>query len=392
MRSRSFLLFTPVLFATLWGAAWGCSASGKSNVFETTDPTGSGDPTGTGGAGGSGGIDISGGNGGGFLGDAGVDGSFNQDAACAATSSEAKIVPLDMIILLDRSGSMDDGVKWPGATSALKQYVTSPDAAGVNVGIVYFPIDAPPDNLTCNYKHYDDLVVPVAELPANAANLVNSIDSQDALGGGTPMYGAMKGALFAATAYQDANPLHKVIVVFASDGDPNSCSFEPGNPPDADDIPTIAALAKSALNYNGVQTYVIAIQGSSIGSLNQIAAAGGTMQALDVTANINLFLDKMKEIQTKALACDFPIPEAPMGETFDKELVAVKYTPATNPAAAEEIPRADNYGDCGAKVGWYYDNNVTPTKIVLCPASCQKIKDDLQSKIDVLFGCAPDIN
>jgi Mg-chelatase subunit ChlD len=357
MRSRSILFFAPVLLATLWGAAWGCSASGSSNEFPPVDSNG--DPSGSGGAGGSGGIDINPGAGGGFLGDGGPDGSFNSDAACAATSSEAKIVPLDMIILLDRSGSMADGVKWEGATEALKQYVTSPDAAGVNVGIVYFPIDLPPDGYTCNYKHYDDLVVPIAKLPANAPALVQSIDNEDANGGGTPMYGAMKGALFAATAYQDANPLHKVILVFASDGDPNSCAFEPGNPPDADNIPTIAGLAQSALNYNGVQTYVVAIQGSSIGSLNQIAAAGGTMQALDVTANINLFLDKMKEI---------------------------------HPALSEEIPRADNYQDCGGKTGWYYDNNVKPTKIVLCPASCQKIKDDLQSKIDVLFGCAPDIN
>ena len=31
MRSRSFLLFAPVLLATLWGAVWGCSASGNSN-------------------------------------------------------------------------------------------------------------------------------------------------------------------------------------------------------------------------------------------------------------------------------------------------------------------------------------------------------------------------
>jgi hypothetical protein len=380
------LLFAPLLLATVWGAAWGCSASGQSNEFpdETDDDN-------SGGAGGTGGLDITAGVGGGFIGDGGPEGGFDDDAACAATSSEAKIVPLDMIILLDRSGSMDDGTKWPGATEALKAYVTSPDAAGVNVGIIYFPIDAPPDGLTCNYKHYDEPVVPIAELPGNAPAFTSSIDNEGPYGGGTPMWGALKGALFAATSYQDANPLHKVILVLASDGDPNSCEFE-GFPPGSDTIPGIAQLAESALNYNGVQTFAIAMQGATVTNLDQIAAAGGTVEALDVTANINLFLDKMKEIQTKALACDFPIPEAPMGQTFDKELVAVKYTPTVNPANAEEIPRADNFGDCSGKTGWYYDNNVKPTKIVLCPASCQKIKDDLQSKIDVLFGCAPDIN
>jgi hypothetical protein len=387
MRSHSFLLFAPVLLATLWGAAWGCAASNNSN--EVPNGPSGGDPTGTGGAGG---IDNNPGVGGSFLGDGGPDGSFNSDGACAATSTEAKIVPLDMIILLDRSGSMNDGVKWEGATEALQQYVTSPNAAGVNVGLIYFPIKAPPDGFTCNYAHYDDLVVPIAELPGNAPALVQSIDNENPTGSDTPTYGALKGALSAATAYQDANPLHKVILVFASDTDPNSCEVQPGNPPDADEIPTIAALAEDALKYNGVQTYVIAIQGASIGSLNQIAAAGGTMQALDVTGNIDLFIDKMKEIQTNAVACDFPIPEAPKGETFDKDLVAVKYTPASQLELPEEIPRADNDQDCGGKAGWYYDDNDNPTEIVLCPASCQKIKNDLQSKIDVLFGCAPDIN
>lgn len=390
MRSRSFLFFAPLLLATAWGAAWGCSASGKSNTFET-DPEG--DPGGQGGAGGvgggSGGIDL--GAGGGFITDGGSDSGLNQDAACAATSSEAKIVPLDMIILLDRSGSMQ-GTNWDGATTALKTYVNSPDAAGVNVGIIYFPLDNPPDGESCNYKNYDAPVVPVAELPANAPAMTSSIDVEDPNGGNTPMYGALKGALFAATGHQDANPQHKVILVFAGDGEPNGCANASGNPANADDIATIAKLSESALNYNGVQTYVIAIQGANIASLNQVAAAGGTGVALDVTGNINLFLDKMKEIQTKALSCDFPIPEAPEGEVFDKDLVAVKYTPALDPSKAEEIPRADNFQDCGGKTGWYYDNNVKPTKIVLCPASCQKIKDDLQSKIDVLFGCAPDIN
>jgi hypothetical protein len=385
MRSHSFLLFAPVLLATLWGAAWGCAASNNSNE-SPSGPSG-GDPTGTGGAGGN-----NPGVGGSFLGDGGPDGSFNSDGACAATSSEAKIVPIDMIILLDRSGSMNDGVKWEGATEALQQYVTSPNAAGVNVGLIYFPIKAPPDGFTCNYTHYDDLVVPIAQLPGNAPAIVQSIDNENPTGSDTPTYGALKGALSAATAYQDANPSHKVILVFASDTDPNSCEVQPGNPPDADEIPTIAALAADALKYNGVQTYVIAIQGASIGSLNQIAAAGGTMQALDVTGNIDLFIEKMKEIQTNAVACDFPIPEAPAGETFDKDLVAVKYTPASQLSLPEEFPRADNDQDCGGKTGWYYDNNDNPTEIVLCPASCQKIKNDLQSKIDVLFGCAPDIN
>lgn len=394
MRSRSLLLLAPLTLATVWGAAWGCSASGKQNEFEETTDGASGDPSGPGSGGAGGGSPTSSGEGGGFIGndDGGLpDGTFNEDAACAATSSAAQLIPLDIVILLDRSGSMS-GTNWNGATQALKNYVQSPDAAGVNVGIVYFPIDTPPDGQSCNYENYNDLIVPIEALPGNAPAMVSSIDAEDPNGGNTPIYGALKGALFIATAHQDKNPNHKVITVLASDGDPNSCANTPGNPANADSIPVIASLAQSALNYNGVRTYVIAIAGSNLANLNQIAAAGGTMTALDVTQNINLFLDKMKEIQANALSCDFLIPEAPEGEEFDKELVAVNYVPSADPTMVEEVPRSDNYQDCGGKAGWYYDNNVKPTKIILCPVSCQKVQADKQAKVDVLFGCAPDIN
>ena len=316
---------------------------------------------------------------------------LSQDASCAATSSEAKLITLDIVLVLDRSGSMA-GSRWDGATKALTDYVNSPDAVGVNMGILYFPIDNPPDNEVCTYTHYNNLSVPIGELPANTPALVSSIAAEVPNGAGTPIYGALKGALFMATAHQAANPTHKVILVLASDGDPNSCDGVMGNPANADTIPVIADLAEKALNYNGVQTFVVAIAGSAIVNMNEIAAKGGTGQALDVTTNINLFLDKMKEIQTSALSCNFPIPEAPAGQTFNKELVAVRYDPSDPQATDEEIPRADNLQDCGQGSGWYYDNNVKPTKIVLCLKACQTVQSDIGAKISVLYGCEPALN
>lgn len=389
--SRSLYVFSPLALALAWSlAAWGCSATGKSNTFED-EPTAS---AGAGGAGGAGGSQntTSGGEGGlGISLDGGSDALLDDDASCASTSSEAQLIPLDIVILLDRSGSMT-GPNWDGATKALKNYVNSPDAAGVHVGIEYFPVDPPAGVSMCDYTLYDELAVPIGELPANAAALTSSIDLEDPNGGGTPMYGAMKGAYFVATAYQDANPTHKVIMVFASDGDPNSCSGAAGNPANADTLPVIADLAEKALNYNGVKTYVIAISGASLANLNQIAAKGGTMQALDVTQNINLFLDKMKEIQASALPCDFAIPPPPAGEVFDKELVQVIYDPSDPIALSQQIPHADNLQDCGQANGWYYDNNLKPTKIVLCPKSCQTVKADFKAKVSVNFGCKPELN
>jgi len=58
----------------------------------------------------------------------------------------------------------------------------------------------------------------------------------------------------------------------ATDGDPTACAIT--------DTPTIANLAKSARNYNGVFTYVIAVSGSIIANVNKIAAAPPVRQAL----------------------------------------------------------------------------------------------------------------
>jgi von Willebrand factor type A domain len=378
--TRAVPLLFPIALVGASSAWWGCSATDDTQVFnETTGTTTT--TTGSGGGGGAGGSPA--GTGGDVMFDAGqMDAPINDAGACVATEAQAELIPLDMIILLDRSGSMSLGGKWDGSTDALKTFVNDPASAGINVGIVYYPIDSAAES--CDFTLYDDLVVPVGELPGNAPALVASIDAEDPNGADTPTYGALKGALFNATAYQDANPTHKVIVVFASDGDPNGCGAQ-------DAIPEIAALASSAVNYNGVQTYVIAIQGATLANLNQIALAGGTMQAYDVTANVAQFSQKMAEIRAAALSCEFIIPDPPEAQELDPEKINVSYTPGGQ-GSPQTLPQATNLADCGAGAGWYYDNNTDPTKILLCPASCTTVQADSAAAIGVLFGCKTEVN
>lgn len=363
--------------ATSW---WGCNASSDSNVFTTATGTGgesttSSTTTGSGIPGtttGAGGDEI--------MIDAGPDGDKPVDdaGACAATSAQAQSIPLDMIILLDESGSMS-GTKWDGATAALKEFIDDPASAGIGVGAVYFPVDEGDD---CNYTDYANLNVPIGTLPMNAAALKASIDAEEPQGG-TPTYGALEGALFAATSYQDANPTHKVIVVIATDGDPSSCEDTSSA--------GIANLAKKARNYNGVQTYAIAVAGSTIANLNAIAVAGGTVKAYDVTSNISEFSKKMAEIRLSALACEFIIPPPPMSEELDPTKVNLSYA-AGGQGNGTTLPHVDNLAACGGKLAWYYDNNVKPTKVQLCPASCKTVQADSKAIVSVLFGCATEIN
>lgn len=40
--------------------------------------------------------------------------------------------------------------------------------------------------------------------------------------------------------------------------------------------------------------------------------------------------------------------------------------------------------------GWHYDAPKNPTKVELCPASCDQVTMDRGGRIDVVFGCATD--
>lgn len=360
-------VFASLTLTCLAAAWWGCSAepiapsTTETSSSSTTGQGGASGTSGAGGAGGSGGIDVD------------YDGGPTDDSACVSTSVAAQRIQLDIVFLIDQSGSMT-GPKWQGTTSALKTFFKDPASASIGAGLSYFPNHkATP----CVPEDYKTLDVPINVLPANAFPLTNSLPA-DATGSTTPTYGALKGALMAATAYQDAHPTHKVALVLATDGDPNACG--------STSITDIANLAKDARNYNGVLTYVIGVEGSNILNLNKIAVAGGTTAAYDITADISQFSKKMEEIRGAALGCEFELPPPPDNMLLDADEVNFSYTPK-GVGMSKLLLRADDLADCNSKPGWYYDNNATPKKIILCPVSCTTVQADTSAKVSALFGC-----
>ncbi len=86
------------------------------------------------------------------------------------------------------------------------------------------------------------------------------------------------------------------------------------------------------------------------------------------------------------LACEWAIPPPPAGQQFESDKVNVTYTPGGG-GPPQDIYFVQSAADCGAQGGWYYDNSAAPTKIIACPSTCAGITNDLQGKIDILFGC-----
>lgn len=67
---------------------------------------------------------------------------------CAGSLVMAEPIPLDIYVMLDKSGSMLDKtgmkgmgpVKWDAVTNALESFFNDPQSAGIGIGLQYFPI------------------------------------------------------------------------------------------------------------------------------------------------------------------------------------------------------------------------------------------------------------
>jgi hypothetical protein len=304
---------------------------------------------------------------------------------CAATEIGATLVPVNLYIMLDKSGSMAQNNKWPSVTAALIAFFQDPASAGLRVALRFFP-DAGCDGQTCDVQVCSVPAVDVGPLTAagppqdaQETNLVAAVQSRSP-SGNTPMYAALYGAELWAQDYAIAHPGEKVAVLLATDGEPNGCDPDPNH---------IAQLAADARAAHDITTYAIGFQGSNQAQLDQIAQFGGTNMSF-VIGNGNAEADliaALKAIQGSQVACDFAMPTPDPGKTIDPTLVNVDYTPGGG-GMKQTIGQVTNAGACGPKGGWYYDDANNPTKITLCPATCTVVQADSMPKIDIALGCA----
>lgn len=345
---------------------WGCARSRGEFGSQPGSVAG-------GAAGGAGAAD---GNGGQFgLASTAGAGGVDPGDICGKSVAEVTRDPIDVVVVLDRSQSMAG--KWAKTIDALVGFVKDEKSAGIRVGVNIFPAAG---SLTeCDPNVYASLALPMGELPDYAPTLVSGINAWT-VGGETPTWGALSGTYTFAKAHTALAPERETVVVFASDGDPccGACLKE--------DTAAIASLAQDA-QVAGIKTYVVAIEGSSVSALDKIAAAGGTGAALDITADVSLFADKLELIRHAALGCEYDIPDPPEGERLNSDEVNVTYTPGAG-GKKQTFARAADAEACDASMAWYYDDPEAPSQIVLCPSTCEFVAQDLSATVEVLFGCA----
>jgi hypothetical protein len=283
---------------------------------------------------------------------------------------------------------MDDevsgGRKWDLVVGALSTFAKDPASAGIGVGLTYFGIPAGYDAgdlvVSCDVAEYSTPAVAVKPLPGNAPSLSSSL-SQYQPAGGTPTLPALQGAVNYAHTWLAAHPTHRMVIVLATDGEPNDCDSSVG---------AVSAVASAAAaETSPISTYVIGV-GKSLSNLDEIAKAGGTDHAYLVDTSkstTDSFTAAMNAIRGEAaLPCSFEIPAAQPGKTLDFGAVNVTVGNGADggPSTLLQVQTASM---CDASGGWYYDDPQKPAAIELCPATCTSVTSNPTAMVRVLVGC-----
>ena len=320
-------------------------------------------------------------------------------AECAGSVYEGEALPLNMIIMMDRSVSMGDskerylipdtgGTKWDAAREGFVEFFALAEASGLGVAIDFFGQDS------CDVADYSSPEVEVGELPGASDELLAAYDEWSPAGV-TPLGPALGGAIGYARNWKSEHAGEEIIVVQVTDGVPNGCGASP-SPSDVmrGGVDQIAQIAAEGLNGDpSIRTFVLGIEGQEVTvedfryTCTTISEAGGS-DPIIIEANDNLaseFSGALDEIRDQgAPPCSYGIPLPPADEILDLTRVNVVLEPPDrDPEGILNVGTADNclHG------GWYYDPPADPRSIELCPSTCEAVSQQVGASFKVLFGC-----
>ena len=199
---------------------------------------------------------------GGVLKNIGKGGDGGVSNPCATASATPTPLPVSLVFMFDKSGSMSENAKWPSCQQGLSAFFGDPSSVGLSASIQFFP----QNSNQCSSSIYQTPTVAMHTLP-DAADFNNAMKANSP-GGETPTLPAMTGAIAYAQQIQKQQSIGKVAVVLVTDGQPNVCGST---------MQAVSVEAKTGFSA-GIPTFVIGV--GNTGNLNAIAAAGGTIATM----------------------------------------------------------------------------------------------------------------
>jgi hypothetical protein len=347
-------------------------------------------------------------------------GSLNATAllrgSCASSTVQSALLPANILFVIDRTGTMSCNPppttasadcektpvradaskpsKWEITEGALLTAMKSlPPTA--SVGISYFSNDD-----ACGVNSQPSLPLAI-NTPAQQSAMQASLHGVTP-GGGTPLVGAT------ILAYKHLHQLALAgsltgneFVVLLTDGEESEqCSYAPlcKDAQSCYDLLVNQEVPKAAAAGVGIRTFVIGAPGSEPARsvLSQIAKNGGTGAPGCDPQKGNCHFDMtmgndfgaalamaLTQIVGQTIQCELDVPPPQAGMAFDPARVNVVYTPSGQPA--QVIPQDTRVACDQSGGGWQYNDD--KTKIRLCGADCDRVRNDQGGRVDVVIGC-----
>jgi hypothetical protein len=249
----------------------------------------------------------------------------------------------------------------------------------------------------CSPALYEQPFVPITQLPAPGERLVTWGLGVRYPSGGTPLRAAVEGALVHLRRHLGEHPGRKGVMVLASDGAPSpGCA----NNTVADAAALLSRARVPAAPAPAIDTYVIGVYTpadmAERTALETLATAGGTGTPLVIgpTEDLNQrFFETLNRIRGQALPCELVIPPPkPGAAALDFNKVNLRFRgSAMGMTGPEDVLYAGSAARCDPqRGGWYYDVDPamgTPTRIIVCEATCRRWKADPAATVDLGIGC-----
>lgn len=295
------------------------------------------------------------------------------EKSCGVQEFARQRKPPEVLLVLDRSGSMKDipkgGMltKWELTVPAAKSVVQSSNA-GISWGLKLYPELDETDSCA------PESIVPTIHVPIaadNAMPVVAAIDAATPEGDGTPTGDAIRFATDHLNARKMMNDNPKFILL-ATDGDP-SC------PSGGDAALEYAVENIEAALAAGFPTFVIGVDTTAQGSiqrLNAMAEAGGrprpapAPQRFYLTSTQATLEEALKTITGEVASCIFDLtPPPPVPDNIAVDFAGVR---------TDRDPTRQN--------GWEYVDD-THTKLEVYGSWCQRIQTEAMNQVQIKYGC-----
>lgn len=327
---------------------------------------------------------------------------IGADAACMTNTLDGQRVPTNLMILLDRSGSMNNRddrnpsmpTRWTAAVAGLTSLLNRL-SDNARVGITFFPSGSN----SSSASGYENPAVAIAPLRTNRAALLGALRGASP-SGNTPMICGFQGVQRYFSRYTQDGSRNVILI---TDGVPTEeCGMDLPMcnllPPDfacllMRDGPiqnqVRVAVARTAMSTPPIKVYIAGTPEASDTFLSDLAVIGNTQRTPDCrpsqschyrleTASFEADLTMaLQDIESRALTCEFQVDADPTRVDPDRVNVNVQGSGMSSPRL---IPR-----DVDHREGWDYSEG--RRSIVVYGSACEQIRTDAQVRVQILFGC-----